>query len=337
MRQTTIARSAVAVTKGWDAATAPARRAASPRRWLRPVGGLVVLVAVVWWFGADAFLAGARTVSAGPVAAALGIAAVTTLASAWRWRVVAHGLGLRLPWRAAVAGCYRSQFLNVVLPGGVVGDVHRGVEHGRDSADLARGIRAVAWERSAGQVVQLVLVLLVLVALPSPVRAVVAGPAGAGVVAALLAAALVAAVVLRLRGGRPVRSRALRTVLADVRHGLLTRRAWPVVVLASLVIVAGHVTVFLVAARAAGADASLARLAPLVLLVLVASGLPLNIAGWGPREGAAGWLFGLAGMSAQQGVATAVVYGVMVLAASLPGALVLVVSAVRRSRGGRRG
>jgi uncharacterized membrane protein YbhN (UPF0104 family) len=156
-------------------------------------------------------------------------------------------------------------------------------------------------------------------------------------VAALLAAALVAAVVLRLRGGRPVRSRALRTVLADVRHGLLTRRAWPVVVLASLVIVAGHVTVFLVAARAAGADASLARLAPLVLLVLVASGLPLNIAGWGPREGAAGWLFGLAGMSAQQGVATAVVYGVMVLAASLPGALVLVVSAVRRSRGGRRG
>jgi hypothetical protein len=92
-----------------------------------------------------------------------------------------------------------------------------------------------------------------------------------------------------------------------------------------------------VAARAAGADASLARLAPLVLLVLVASGLPLNIAGWGPREGAAGWLFGLAGMSAQQGVATAVVYGVMVLAASLPGALVLVVSVVRRSRGGRRG
>jgi glycosyltransferase 2 family protein len=334
MRQTAVARSSVAastVTKGWDAGTARVPHAPSRWRWLRPVGGLAVMVAVVWWFGADAFVAGARTVSAGPVAAALGIAVVTTVASAWRWRVVAHGLGLRLPWRTAVAGCYRSQFLNVVLPGGVVGDVHRGVEHGRDSADLARGLRAVACERSAGQVVQLTVVLLALLVLPSPLRAMVAGSAGAGVVSALLAAVVVAAAVLRLHGRRRVRSRALRTALADIRHGLLARRAWPAVVLTSVVIVAGHATAFLVAARAAGADASLARLAPLVLLVLVASGLPLNIAGWGPREGAAGWVFGLAGMSAQQGVATAVVYGVMVLAASLPGAVVLLASPVRRS------
>jgi uncharacterized membrane protein YbhN (UPF0104 family) len=154
---------------------------------------------------------------------------------------------------------------------------------------------------------------------------------------ALLVAVLHRAGLLRLQRRRPARSRALRTVVTDVRQGLLARRAWPAVVLTSLVIVAGHTTAFLVAARAAGAEASLARLAPLVLLVLVASGLPLNIAGWGPREGAAGWIFGLAGMSPQQGVATAVVYGVMVLAASLPGAVVLVMSAVRRARRGRRG
>jgi uncharacterized membrane protein YbhN (UPF0104 family) len=340
MRQTTVTGSSVAAgtaTEGSDGGTPPVLHGPFRWRWLRPVGGLAVLVAVVWWFGADAFLAGARTVGAGPVAAALGIALVTTFASAWRWRVVARGLGLRLPWHAAVAGCYRSQFLNVVLPGGVVGDVHRGVEHGRDSADLARGLRAVAWERSAGQVVQLVLVLLVLAVLPSPMRAMVAGLAAVVAVAVLLVAVLVRAGLLRRHGGRPVRSRALRTVVADVRHGLLARRAWPAVVLTSIVIVAGHTTAFLVAARAAGADASLARLAPLVLFVLVASGLPLNIAGWGPREGAAGWIFGLAGMSAQQGVAIAVVYGVMVLAASLPGAVVLVMSAVRRARRGRRG
>jgi uncharacterized membrane protein YbhN (UPF0104 family) len=338
MRQTTVAGSSVAATatEGSDGGT-PVPHGPFRWRWLRPVGGLAVLVAVVWWFGADAFLAGARTVSAGPVVAALGIAVVTTLASAWRWRVVACGLGLRLPWPGAVAACYRSQFLNVVLPGGVVGDVHRGVKHGRDSADLARGLRAVAWERSAGQVVQLVLVLLVFAVVPSPVRATVAALAAVAVVAGLLAAALGRAGVLRLHGGRPVRSRALRTVVADVQHGLLARRAWPAVVLTSVLIVSGHATAFLVAARAAGADASLARLAPLALLVLVASGLPLNIAGWGPREGAAGWVFGLAGMSAQQGVATAVLYGVMVLAASLPGAVVLALSAVRRARGGRRG
>ena len=59
--------------------------------------------------------------------------------------------------------------------------------------------------------------------------------------------------------------------------------------------------------------------------------VPMNIAGWGPREGVAAWAFGAAGLGAAQGVATAVVYGVMVLVASLPGAVVLVAAWLRRS------
>ena len=49
-----------------------------------------------------------------------------------------------------------------------------------------------------------------------------------------------------------------------------------------------------------------------------------SVAGWGPREGATAWVFAAAGLGADEGAATAVAYGVMVLAASLPGALVLV-------------
>ena len=44
------------------------------------------------------------------------------------------------------------------------------------------------------------------------------------------------------------------------------------------------------------------------------------------------WAFGAAGLGAGRGVATAVVYGVMVLVASLPGAAVLVVGWFRRTR-----
>jgi glycosyltransferase 2 family protein len=57
-----------------------------------------------------------------------------------------------------------------------------------------------------------------------------------------------------------------------------------------------------------------------------------SVGGWGPREGVAAWVFGAAGLGAQRGVATAVVYGVMVLVASLPGAAVLVVAWFRRTR-----
>ncbi len=87
---------------------------------------------------------------------------------------------------------------------------------------------------------------------------------------------------------------------------------------------------FLVAARTAGLDGLALSLLPLALLVLLAMGLPTNIAGWGPREGVAAWAFGAAGLGAAQGVATAVVYGVMVLVASLPGAVVLVVDWLRQ-------
>ena len=86
---------------------------------------------------------------------------------------MARGLGVDLPLRTAVAAYYRSLFLNVTLPGGVMGDVHRGVSHGRDTSDVGRGLRAVASERAAGQVVQVVLTVAVLLAMPSPVRAVV--------------------------------------------------------------------------------------------------------------------------------------------------------------------
>jgi hypothetical protein len=86
---------------------------------------------------------------------------------------------------------------------------------------------------------------------------------------------------------------------------------------------AGHVVVFLVAARAAGTAASLADLLPLALLVMLAAAIPLNVAGWGPREGVAAWAFAAAGLGAAQGTTVAVLYGVLALVATLPGGVLL--------------
>ena len=93
--------------------------------------------------------------------------------------------------------------------------------------------------------------------------------------------------------------------------------------LASAVAVAGHVAVFLVAARTAGVDRVAGELLPLALLVLLAAAVPLNVAGWGPREGVAAWAFAAAGLGAAQGATVAVVYGVLALVATLPGAVLL--------------
>jgi len=277
-----------------------------------------MLAAVVWRLGAGPFVDGVRAVDGRALLAASAIGLVTTVCCAWRWTIVARGLGVRLSLPPAVAACYRSVFLNLVLPGGVAGDVHRGVTHGRDVNDVGRALRAVAWERTAGQVVQAVLTLCVLLVLPSPVRS--SMPL---VAAGLLAAVVVVAAVDRARAHGAHWARARNAVLSDIRAGLLHRDALPPVVLASFVVVAGHVVTFLIAARTAGVGAPLVRLLPLALLALLAMVLP-SVAGWGPREGATAWVFASAGLGADRGAATAVAYGVLVLAAALPGALVLV-------------
>ena len=286
------------------------------------------LAVLVWRVGTGPFLDGLRTVDGGALAAAAGLAVVTTVCCAWRWRIVARGLGIDLRLSAAVAAYYRSIFLNVTLPGGVVGDVHRGISHGRDTSDVGRGLRAVAWERSAGQVVQVVLTVAVLLVVPSPVRA--AMPL---IALGLVVAAAALALVLRLRPAAGVSrwARLRGAAIRDLRNGLLGRRAWPAIAFASALVVAGHAFTFLIAARTAGATASASTLLPLALLVMMAATLP-NVGGWGPREGVTAWAFAAAGLGASLGVATAVVYGVMVFVASLPGALVLVAAWVRNTR-----
>jgi uncharacterized membrane protein YbhN (UPF0104 family) len=266
--------------------------------------------------------------------AAAAVAALTTTCCAWRWSAVARGLGVPVSIGPAVAAYYRSQFLNTTLPGGVLGDVHRGVSHGRDAGNVGRGLRAVGWERTAGQVIQLGLAAALLMVLASPVRS--AMPAI--VAAAVLGAAAVAGLVhLIPRHGRTRWARARHAAAADLRQGLFARHTWPVVVLTSVVVVAGHAATFMIAARSAGVTVSTARLLPLALLVLLAMGVPANIGGWGPREGAAAWAFGAAGLGASLGVATAVVYGVMVIVASLPGAVVMLVAWISEARRVDRG
>ena len=275
----------------------------------------------VWRLGMGPFLDGLRAVDGRSLAVAAGIGFVTTVSAAWRWQLVSRGLGLAIRLRSAVAAYYRSQLLNTVIPGGVLGDVDRGVRHGSAVGDRGRGLRAVAWERSAGLFVYLVVGLVVLLLLPSETPAWI--PL---VVASVTVGALGGGLLL---SGRPPRgtSRAARTFRAaagDIRAGLLARRVGPGIAFASVVVAVGHVAMLILAARTAGTNASPVLLLPLAVLVLLATAVPTNIGGWGPREGVAAWAFGAAGLGAPQGLATATVYAVLSLAAVSPGAPLLV-------------
>lgn len=257
-------------------------------RAARVLGGAVVLVLLVRHVGARPFADALASIDLRALVLALVVTSVTTACCARRWVVVSAAMGADPPpLGAAVAAYYRSQLVNATLPGGVLGDVHRGVRH-RLGGGIRTGLRAVVWERSAGLLVHVAATALVLLlwVTPSTLRP------WAAVVVALAAGLLV----------------------VGLRRGLRE------VCVLSCVAMAGHVVLFVVAARTVGVELPVSMLAPAAMVVLLASVVPTNIAGWGPREGAAAWVF--AGVSdAGQGVTVSVVYGVMALVAVLPGAV----------------
>jgi uncharacterized membrane protein YbhN (UPF0104 family) len=294
---------------------------------------LAVGVTVLWFLwrhvGAAPFKDGLRAVTWQAVVAAVTLTALTTVCSAWRWRVVARALGVDIGLPGAVCAYYRSLFLNSVLPGGVLGDVNRAVTHGRRAGDVVRGLRAVAWERLCGQVIQAVVTAVVLLTLPSPVR-----PALPYVLAGVAGIAGCTALVVRCaaRRGRSRLARAARAVSDDLRCGLLAPDVWPQLMLASVLVVAGHTATFVIAARVADCTAPLGELVALLMVVQTAVVIPLSIGGWGLREGAAAWAFAAAGLGAATGVTIATLYAVLMLAAVAPGAGLLLGDAVRRRR-----
>jgi uncharacterized membrane protein YbhN (UPF0104 family) len=300
---------------------------------LRLAAGGIVLWFLVRLVGAAPFEDGLRAVTWPAVVAAVVLTVLTTACSAWRWRVVARSLGIGIDLPVAIGAYYRSLFLNSVLIGGVVGDVHRAVTHGRRAGDVARGLRAVAWERLWGQVTQAVVTVVVLLVVPSPVRPalpyVVAGLGGVAGCAALV-------VLAAARRGRSRLAGTVRAVADDLRHSVLARDVWPRLTVASVLVVAGHTATFVVAARVAGCTAPLGELLALLLVVQTALVIPLSVGGWGLREGAAAWAFAAAGIGAATGVTVAMLYAVLMLAAVAPGAGLLAGDAVRRRRASRQ-
>ena len=105
----------------------------STRRILHLGFGVIVIASTIAVVGTGPLIRGVLAVSPTAILLAVTLTAVATIAATWRWRVVSAALGLPLTWAAGVSAYYRSQFLNSVLPGGVVGDLHRAYRQGRQA------------------------------------------------------------------------------------------------------------------------------------------------------------------------------------------------------------
>ena len=290
---------------------------------LRAAVSIGLLAGLAWWLDLGTVVSGLAQMRLGWVLLAVAISVVQVAVLAWRWRFTAGCLGVDLSYTAAWREYYLSIFLNQVMPGGVVGDVSRAWRQARvqtrQREPAGPAVRAVIFERLSAQAVMTAVALVSLLALPVIVnrgsRLVLFG---AGAVAVLI----VIAMGVWMRRQSSAQS-LVGQVLADLDAAHLSGPVFAAQLVSAAIVVGTYLATYLTAARAVGMDTPLPVLLPLVAPVLMSMLIPVTVAGWGLREGAAAVLWGAVGLTAADGVLVSVAYGLLVLIGSLPGALFL--------------
>lgn len=288
---------------------------------------IAILAALAWLLDTKTIAATLAGADALPILVALGLVQAQIMLSAWRWRLIAERLELRLPMGLATGEYYIASLLNLVLPGGVPGDAFRAVH-------LAKGAAAPAWrpvvrsivlERAAGQVALAGVMVAGFAIWPLMLEARVPDEAAwlaAGALALGCVIVLMLAVVAR--GGPAAVRAALAGLGVDLRRALASDGAWRKQGALNLTIVASYVATFALAAAAIGHPLPWVGWLTVVPVVLFSMVVPVTIGGWGIREAIAASLWPLLGLDPTIGFATSVLYGLIVMIGSLPGVAFLV-------------
>ena len=238
-----------------------------------------------------------------------------------RWMVILRGIGIRLAFIPALHIVFIGVFFNQVLPSTVGGDAIRTWRLFKAGVALGAGFRSVVLDRVAA-----LAGLVLMLALSLPFVSIVSADAAASWSLAGLVACAIGGMALLLSFDKiplPPRYKgsfsALDALAVDARRLFFTPSlAAPSLSLSVVVQVGSAMTVFILAD---GMKIEIGMLDSLVLVppVLLLSVLPISIAGWGVREGAMITALGFVGVASAEALALSLVFGLVLLAFSLPG------------------
>ncbi|HEX6978349.1 MAG TPA: lysylphosphatidylglycerol synthase transmembrane domain-containing protein [Alphaproteobacteria bacterium] len=244
------------------------------------------------------------------------------LLAGWRWSLVIRTLDAELRCRAIVRLTLIGQFFNQTLPSAIGGDAVRAWLATHEGLPLGKAVNGVLIDRVIALLVLITIIGATLPLLADRVPDPAFYGAAAGIVVATAAGLLVffavsdraTAVLARWRATAP-----LARLAADLRRSLSDPvRTVPIVML-SVAVHLGVITVGWLIARALSIDVTLIDCIVLIPPVVLLTTLPISIAGWGVREGAMVVGFGFLGVAAPEALAMSVVFGLVQIAAGLPG------------------
>lgn len=256
-------------------------------------------------------------------AAALAIACQLVI-TALRWSIVCRLLGVALARMQALRLMLIGGFFGQTLPTGLGGDAVRAWLLARSGTGLRRALSTVFCDRLFAMAV---LLALTCATVPMYLYRVSSPEARAGLPIAL--AAITAGMGFFVALGPSLLSHLERFALGEAAHLTLLElrrvffgsRASLLLCALALLVHAGLILSCFALARALGISVGLLDCVAIIPPIMLASALPISIAGWGVREGAMVAGFGLLEVPADAALAISIAFGLLQLALVLPGGL----------------
>jgi uncharacterized protein (TIRG00374 family) len=243
------------------------------------------------------------------------------LLAAFRWSLIMHSLDFEAPLPFYVRSYLKGTFFNQALPTSIGGDALRVLEAGR----LGRGKREAFYGVFIDRIVGLLgLIVLNLAAIAYHPLLLQSRPAIHYVIVGVALLGIAGVFVLAFLGKLHVLSRnRITRLLFDLSNRLravyhnLTAISIQLVLSVMIHLLAMLAIYFI--GLAVGLDYSLMVYLVIVPPVILLTIVPISLAGWGVREGAMIGLFVLIGAQKPPVLSMSVLYGLLLIVASMPG------------------
>ena len=321
---------------GDEAAVAPEKRRRAPWGLLLKGG---VTAALAWLIADKVELSVVAErlgrIDAGWLVAAILLILLQYLAAALRWQLILRTLEHGLPPRRVAEIFAIGLFFNQALPSTIGGDALRIWRTYAYGLPLGHAVSGVLLDRALGFVA---LFVLAAVGLPWSFPLLGDGELRWFVPGLIACAFLGLAFLLTLDRLLPAAwhrrrmVRGLAGLAQDGRQVLLHLRSLVPLTAIGLLSALAAVAVVYCLAQALALPLSLLSCLMLVPILFTVTAVPVSLAGWGLREGAAIFLFGLVGLPQADALALSLAFGLLAAITSLPGGLVWLLTRERDRR-----
>ena len=296
-----------------------------PGRLLISASLLAVVAATIDWGTVDETLSGANW---GWFALAAAFTLVAMLVGAVRWHGLLRAAGLPVTPGQSIRAYVIGAFSNSVLPTAVGGELVRGWLVGRSGRPLARSLTSVVVDRVSALACLLILAWVGVAIDPGSIPGSLVALLGAATAGMLIVGAIAVGVLRRGGLGHllPARVRPWASEVAAVLRGYgRDREAQVRVLVLGLAFQALTVGSGWALSEALGLGLDPSQLAVVIPLALIATLMPISVAGFGVREGAFIALLSELGISAADATLFSLLSLAVITVASAPGAIALMI------------